>query len=237
MHLNLFTILIITTCLFSSLKATSEESSDLLEFFKREESHDEGEDWVDLTTGVMMKAHESSNPQTSLTRRDGFPVKRQSTEILVERDSNSGTLILPRSWNEIKGFVRRGLPGFVHHHVKRGKKHMSRSMKVVSVSFLFCLILTFLLGFHSSDLGEFSEMDLDLEIWVDHFWDIYTLSLSLSSITWYTGHDLLYPSCVQKTQWSPTDSSMVGAVTIQVRIQSSIKFLFSKKKKNLPLPT
>lgn len=148
MHLNLFTILIITTCLFSSLKATSEESSDLLEFFKREESHDEGEDWVDLTTGVMMKAHESSNPQTSLTRRDGFPVKRQSTEILVERDSNSGTLILPRSWNEIKGFVRRGLPGFVHHHVKRGKKHMSRSMKVVSVSFLFCLILTFLLGFH-----------------------------------------------------------------------------------------
>ncbi|KAL8293764.1 hypothetical protein RQP46_000465 [Phenoliferia psychrophenolica] len=32
-------------------------------------------------------------------------------------------------------------------------------------------------------------------------------------ITWYTGHDLLNPYCAQKSGWTPTDSSMIAAVT------------------------
>ncbi|KAA1103401.1 hypothetical protein PGT21_016810 [Puccinia graminis f. sp. tritici] len=35
-------------------------------------------------------------------------------------------------------------------------------------------------------------------------------------ITWYTGHDLLYPSCfADSDNWAPTDDSMVAAVTIE----------------------
>ncbi|WAR57440.1 hypothetical protein PtB15_8B487 [Puccinia triticina] len=35
-------------------------------------------------------------------------------------------------------------------------------------------------------------------------------------ITWYTGHDLLFPSCFpDDANWAPTDDSMVAAVTIE----------------------
>ncbi|PLW51498.1 hypothetical protein PCANC_00705 [Puccinia coronata f. sp. avenae] len=35
-------------------------------------------------------------------------------------------------------------------------------------------------------------------------------------ITWYTGHDLLYPACFSESDnWAPTDDSMVAAVTIE----------------------
>lgn len=35
-------------------------------------------------------------------------------------------------------------------------------------------------------------------------------------ITWYNGHDLLYPSCFSESDnWAPTDKSMVAAVTIE----------------------
>ncbi|KAJ7744542.1 Non-catalytic module family EXPN protein [Mycena maculata] len=33
-------------------------------------------------------------------------------------------------------------------------------------------------------------------------------------ITWYTGHDLLNPSCWANTPWAPTDSSFVCALTL-----------------------
>ncbi|KAG8880251.1 hypothetical protein FRB97_000963 [Tulasnella sp. 331] len=33
-------------------------------------------------------------------------------------------------------------------------------------------------------------------------------------ITWYTGHDLLNPSCWENTDWAPTDGSMVAALTL-----------------------
>ncbi|KAH8118407.1 hypothetical protein DFH11DRAFT_670599 [Phellopilus nigrolimitatus] len=34
-------------------------------------------------------------------------------------------------------------------------------------------------------------------------------------ITWYTGHDLLNPSCWSKTDWAPTDNSFACALTLQ----------------------
>lgn len=34
-----------------------------------------------------------------------------------------------------------------------------------------------------------------------------------TKITWYTGHDLLNPYCAQKSGWTPTDDSLVIAVT------------------------
>ncbi|KAG1753934.1 uncharacterized protein EDB91DRAFT_1234296 [Suillus paluster] len=34
------------------------------------------------------------------------------------------------------------------------------------------------------------------------------------TITWYTGHDLENPSCWSNREWSPTDKSFVGAVTL-----------------------
>ncbi|WAQ91330.1 hypothetical protein PtA15_14A213 [Puccinia triticina] len=34
-----------------------------------------------------------------------------------------------------------------------------------------------------------------------------------TKITWYTGHDLLNPYCAQKSGWTPTDSSLIIAVT------------------------
>ncbi|KAI9601964.1 hypothetical protein KEM48_001253 [Puccinia striiformis f. sp. tritici PST-130] len=34
-----------------------------------------------------------------------------------------------------------------------------------------------------------------------------------TKITWYTGHDLLNPYCAQKSGWTPTDNSLVIAVT------------------------
>ncbi|KAJ7781346.1 hypothetical protein B0H16DRAFT_1818449 [Mycena metata] len=34
-------------------------------------------------------------------------------------------------------------------------------------------------------------------------------------ITWYTGHDLLNPSCWANTPWAPTDESFVCALTLQ----------------------
>jgi len=33
-------------------------------------------------------------------------------------------------------------------------------------------------------------------------------------ITWYSGHDLLNPSCWENSDWAPTDSSMVAALTL-----------------------
>ncbi|KAJ7699977.1 hypothetical protein B0H17DRAFT_1048014 [Mycena rosella] len=33
--------------------------------------------------------------------------------------------------------------------------------------------------------------------------------------TWYTGHDLLNPSCWKNTAWAPTDASFVCALTLQ----------------------
>ncbi|KAJ3894569.1 hypothetical protein GG344DRAFT_73872 [Lentinula edodes] len=33
-------------------------------------------------------------------------------------------------------------------------------------------------------------------------------------ITWYTGHDLLNPSCWANTAWTPTDESFVAALTL-----------------------
>ncbi|OJA16981.1 hypothetical protein AZE42_00568 [Rhizopogon vesiculosus] len=35
------------------------------------------------------------------------------------------------------------------------------------------------------------------------------------TITWYTGHDLENPSCWSNGEWSPTDKSFVGAVTME----------------------
>jgi len=34
-----------------------------------------------------------------------------------------------------------------------------------------------------------------------------------SVLTWYTGHDLLYPSCCDRSGFTPTDKSMIAAVT------------------------
>ncbi|KAK7061635.1 hypothetical protein R3P38DRAFT_2830625 [Favolaschia claudopus] len=34
-------------------------------------------------------------------------------------------------------------------------------------------------------------------------------------VTWYTGHDLLNPSCWSDTHWAPTDESFVCALTLQ----------------------
>ncbi|KAJ6539246.1 hypothetical protein B0H19DRAFT_1177910 [Mycena capillaripes] len=34
-------------------------------------------------------------------------------------------------------------------------------------------------------------------------------------VTWYTGHDLLNPSCWPNTDWAPTDQSFVCALTLQ----------------------
>ncbi|KAI0832522.1 hypothetical protein BC628DRAFT_1499320 [Trametes gibbosa] len=34
-------------------------------------------------------------------------------------------------------------------------------------------------------------------------------------ITWYTGHDLLNPSCWQNTDWHPSDSSFAAALTLE----------------------
>ncbi|KZT71586.1 hypothetical protein DAEQUDRAFT_665784 [Daedalea quercina L-15889] len=35
------------------------------------------------------------------------------------------------------------------------------------------------------------------------------------TITWYTGHDLENPSCWSNPTWTPTDASMVSAVTLE----------------------
>ncbi|KAI0352856.1 hypothetical protein OH77DRAFT_1427970 [Trametes cingulata] len=35
------------------------------------------------------------------------------------------------------------------------------------------------------------------------------------TITWYTGHDLLNPSCWDNTDWHPTDSSFAAALTME----------------------
>ncbi|KAJ3776586.1 hypothetical protein FB446DRAFT_721044 [Lentinula raphanica] len=34
------------------------------------------------------------------------------------------------------------------------------------------------------------------------------------TITWYTGHDLLNPSCWANSEWTPTDESFVSALTL-----------------------
>nr|AGT80103.1 expansin [Hemileia vastatrix] len=39
--------------------------------------------------------------------------------------------------------------------------------------------------------------------------------ISSSTITWYTGEDLLRPFCADKSGWTPTDNSMIVAVTEQ----------------------
>ncbi|KAI0375738.1 hypothetical protein BV20DRAFT_1110140 [Pilatotrama ljubarskyi] len=35
------------------------------------------------------------------------------------------------------------------------------------------------------------------------------------TITWYTGHDLLNPSCWDNTEWHPTDASFAAALTME----------------------
>ncbi|GAA95118.1 uncharacterized protein L969DRAFT_95912 [Mixia osmundae IAM 14324] len=41
-----------------------------------------------------------------------------------------------------------------------------------------------------------------------------SLSRFTSVITWYSGHDLLYPACQRHSRWNPTDNSMIAAVTL-----------------------
>ncbi|KAF8211215.1 hypothetical protein K438DRAFT_1806898 [Mycena galopus ATCC 62051] len=36
-----------------------------------------------------------------------------------------------------------------------------------------------------------------------------------ATVTWYTGHDLLNPSCWANTKWTPTDESFICALTLQ----------------------
>ncbi|EFP75439.2 hypothetical protein PGT21_004596 [Puccinia graminis f. sp. tritici] len=43
--------------------------------------------------------------------------------------------------------------------------------------------------------------------------DVAKGAIIQTKITWYTGHDLLNPYCAQKSGWTPTDSSLIIAVT------------------------
>ncbi|PLW30279.1 hypothetical protein PCANC_23356 [Puccinia coronata f. sp. avenae] len=43
--------------------------------------------------------------------------------------------------------------------------------------------------------------------------DVMKGAIIQTKITWYTGHDLLNPYCAQKSGWTPTDNSMIIAVT------------------------
>ncbi|OAV92490.1 hypothetical protein PTTG_06392, partial [Puccinia triticina 1-1 BBBD Race 1] len=43
--------------------------------------------------------------------------------------------------------------------------------------------------------------------------DVMKGAIIQTKITWYTGHDLLNPYCAQKSGWTPTDSSLIIAVT------------------------
>ncbi|KAN0097348.1 hypothetical protein V8E55_001794 [Tylopilus felleus] len=45
-------------------------------------------------------------------------------------------------------------------------------------------------------------------------------------ITWYTGHDLLNPSCWTKPIWSPTDESFVAALTLDGWLEKPKCFKF-----------
>ncbi|KAJ7179224.1 hypothetical protein C8R46DRAFT_630972 [Mycena filopes] len=45
-------------------------------------------------------------------------------------------------------------------------------------------------------------------------------------ITWYTGHDLLNPSCWANTRWAPTDASFVCALTLQGWVEKPQCFSF-----------
>ncbi|KAH9815948.1 secreted protein [Melampsora americana] len=166
MHITTIFLLTLGLLFISRVQATLEPESELTEFFKRSEISDDDEEWVDLTAGLMMQAPDSPTGPSSLNKRDGHYLgKRESTSIFVERDGKTGNIILPRSWSDVKNLVTRNAPRFITHHVKRGSRHVARSMKVI--------------------------------------------------ITWYTGHDLLNPSCLSNGNgWAPTDSSMVGAVTI-----------------------
>jgi len=158
--MKLTSVLVLSAILFiSSTQATKNITySSLSDFFKRSEHS--GEEWVDVTTGLMMKGpDESSN---KLVQRDQA-FQRDTSHILVERNPESGSLLLPKNWNEVKGLMRRHLSSYVSAH-KKAKHHVSNAMSVV--------------------------------------------------ITWYSGHDLLYPSCLSSSDWAPTDDSMVGAVTI-----------------------
>ena len=40
-------------------------------------------------------------------------------------------------------------------------------------------------------------------------------SRTVATITWYTGADLNLPSCADKSGWTPTDESLISAVTIK----------------------
>lgn len=166
MHTSTIFLLTLGLLFISRVQAIVEPESELTEFFKRSDLTDD-EDWVDLTAGLMMQAPEETSTGSSLlTKRDGDHLrKRETTSILLERDSETGSVLIPRSWSDVKNLVSRSAPRFITHHVKRGTRHVARSMRVI--------------------------------------------------ITWYNGHDLLNPSCLSNgNSWAPTDSSMVGAVTI-----------------------
>ncbi|KAG0140519.1 hypothetical protein CROQUDRAFT_69275 [Cronartium quercuum f. sp. fusiforme G11] len=164
MQLAILYVLTVGLVFISNAHANEEQESGLSEFFKRSEHTDSDEQWVDLTASVMMEEPNVSSESEGLHKRDGKLSARKTSEIIVEKDPTTGTLLLPRNWDEVKRSISSTSQSF-RHHVKRGARHVARSMSVV--------------------------------------------------ITWYTGHDLLNPSCVRQSSWAPTDSSMVGAVTIQ----------------------
>lgn len=165
MHTSTIFLLTLGLLFISRAQATIEPESELTEFFKRSDISDD-EEWVDVTTALMMQRPDAPTGSSLLNKRDGDNLrKRETSSILVERDSETGGILLPRSWSDVKNLVSRSAPRFITHHVKRGTRHVARSMRVI--------------------------------------------------ITWYNGHDLLYPSCLSEgNNWAPTDDSMVGAVTI-----------------------
>ncbi|KAH9808744.1 secreted protein [Melampsora americana] len=157
--MRLTSFLVLSAILFiSSTQSINAKESGLSEFFKRSEEPEH--EWVDITTALMMQGPDPSN---RLTERDHV-FKRDTSEVFVKRDPETGKIILPRSWHEVQGLVRRHLSTYASAKLKKAKHHASHAMSVV--------------------------------------------------ITWYTGHDLLYPSCVTSSDWAPTDDSMVAAVTI-----------------------
>jgi len=166
MHISFISLLLAGSVFLARAQAIEEPESELANLLKRSEDTLSDEPWVDLTTGVMMQEPNGSGSAglTGLTKRSVNPTQRETSEIYVKRDTTTGSLALPRTWDQFKRAIVSS-PQLVSRHVKRGARHVARSMKVV--------------------------------------------------ITWYTGHDLLAPSCVQKSSWAPTDKSMVGAVTIE----------------------
>ncbi|KAI5476166.1 hypothetical protein MNV49_000327 [Pseudohyphozyma bogoriensis] len=152
-------------------------------------------DWFPATIGMMVERDVDYEPskmqkRTTSSLRTTRDLYSEEVELgLTKR----GEVVWPRAGEEASEFAKRGKESAKKALKRKAKKVKARvTKKAKSVA----------------KKAKQAKSSVRLRI-------ATSIAKFSAVITWYTGHDLLNPYCAQKSGWTPTDQSMIAAVTEQ----------------------